>query len=98
MEEALRNSPQDVDKAGGHGLCHDPKIMLDMKIPLEPNLFWKSWAQPEQQRGAAERKSHWESGAVLEAPLENVCGWWGLACDTSQPGLRSLPGTPGSRG
>lgn len=39
-------------KAGGHGLSHDPKITADMKIPLEPNLFWKSCLGPA---GAATR-------------------------------------------
>lgn len=65
MEVALRNSPRDVDKAGGHGLSHNPKIMLDMKIPLEPNLFWKSCLGPAEQRGGAGgRRSHWEGGGV----------------------------------
>lgn len=61
MEVALRNSPRDVDKAGGHGQSHNPKIPLDTKIPLEPNLFWKSNLGPA---GATRDENHWEGGGV----------------------------------
>lgn len=79
VEVALGNSPQDVDKTGGHDLSHDPKITLDMKIPLEPNLFWKSCVGPATTRSQREEKS----------PGRPSCGWrllgtgWcGLACDS----------------
>lgn len=77
MEAALRISPQDVDKAGGHGLSHDPKITLAMKIPLEPNLFWMSCLGPSRSRD--EEGGGKLTGKVevwLEAPLENM--WAGL--------------------
>lgn len=102
MEVALRNTPQDVDKAGGHGQSHDPKIPTDMKIPLEPNLFWKSCLGPAGAPTSG--KGGKVTGKVevwLEAPLENMWpGLWmvGSGCATCQPGLRSPPGTPGSRG
>lgn len=36
VDAALRNSPRGVDKAGGHGLSHGPKITADTKIPWDP--------------------------------------------------------------
>lgn len=99
MEVALRNSPRDVDKAGGHSLSHDPKIMLDTKIPLEPNLFWKSCLGPARAttRSWREEKSlgRWRRGwRLLWKRCGQVCGWWAVACDTCPAGG---PVTPPAR-
>lgn len=95
MDAALRNSPRGVDKAGGHGLSHGPKITADTKIPWDPKagaklvleeLSGPSWSDDDEEEPEGGRVAR-KAEAWLEAPLENART--GLCLAGS--GLRRLP-------
>lgn len=96
MDAALRNSPRGVDKAGGHGLSHSPKITVDTKIPWDPKsgaklvleeLSGPSWSDDDEEEQPEGGRVARKAEAWLEAPLENARA--GLCLAGS--GLRRLP-------